>query len=72
MQINLVKLSEINSLNQQEIDKNQMLLQKYEEVRVTKRVLVSKNSENFQFSDTRFEEVWIGVNRNPNFEGLAP
>ena len=40
--------------------------------KLTERVKITKSTENFQFADTKFEEVWIGANRNPNFEVLAP
>ena len=40
--------------------------------KLTKQVQITKSTENFQFDDTKFEEVWIGAHRNPNFEGLAP
>ena len=40
--------------------------------KLTKLVQITKITENFQSDDTKFEEVWIGANRNLNFEGLAP
>ena len=40
--------------------------------KLTKQVPITKNTENFQLDDTKFKEVWISANSNPNFQRLAP